>query len=232
MSWRSRSSGPPRSWRRPGPGWPGRPRKAQPGWSACTIPMPARSAKGASTGRSSSARKPRSPTTTTASSWITASNTAPPQTGHSWHPQWNAFTGVLAACRVPLPPTAATARPPSSTTCRHWACTPSRFPARPRSHPAAGPPSTARASANSSSGAPVPKAGSAISSTPTGGTAPTWTVKKCRYLVRTRGLHPQPGQDRRPGQLTTPRGQPLHHLSRARPAPASRQGLFQVEVAS
>ena len=143
-----------------------------------------------------------------------------------------AFTGVLAACRVPLPPTAATARPPSSTTCRHWACAPSRFPARPRSHPAARPPSTARASANSSSGAPDPRAGSAISSTPTGGTAPTWTVKKCRYLVRTRGLHPQPGQDRRPGQLTAPRGQPLHHLCPAQPAPASRQGLFQVEVAS
>ena len=50
--------------------------------------------------------------------------------------------------------------------------------------------------------------------------------------MRTRGLRPQPGQDRRPGQLTGLTGQPLHHLSPARPAPASRQGLFQVEVAT
>jgi hypothetical protein len=45
MSWRSRSSAPRRSSPRPGPGWPGRRRKARPGWSACTIPMPGRSAR-------------------------------------------------------------------------------------------------------------------------------------------------------------------------------------------
>ena len=64
-------------------GWPGSSRTARPGWSACTIPMPARSARGASTGPSGSAIKPRSPTTTTASSWITAWNTAPPRTERS-----------------------------------------------------------------------------------------------------------------------------------------------------
>ena len=58
-------------------------RTARPAWSACTIPMPDRSARGASTGRSSSAIKPRSPTTTTASSSITASNTAPPRTARN-----------------------------------------------------------------------------------------------------------------------------------------------------
>ena len=49
MSWRSRSSAPPRSRPRPAPGWPGRHPKARPGWSACTIRTPVRSARGAST---------------------------------------------------------------------------------------------------------------------------------------------------------------------------------------
>ena len=58
-------------------GWLGRHRTARPGWSACMIPMPARSARDASTRRWSSATRPRSPTTTAASSPATASNTAP-----------------------------------------------------------------------------------------------------------------------------------------------------------
>ena len=79
-SWRSPSSGPPRWWPRPGPGWPGRCPTARPGWSACTTPMRGRSARAASTSRSSSGTRPRSSTTTTASSWITASRPATRQT--------------------------------------------------------------------------------------------------------------------------------------------------------
>jgi IS5 family transposase len=52
-SWRSPSSGPPRWWPRPGPGWPGRCQTARPGWSACTTPTRGRSARAASTSRSS-----------------------------------------------------------------------------------------------------------------------------------------------------------------------------------
>ncbi len=55
--WRSPSSAPPPSWPRPGPGWPGGSRLARPGWSACTTPTPGRSARAASTARSSSAQK-------------------------------------------------------------------------------------------------------------------------------------------------------------------------------
>ena len=116
-SWRSPSSAPPRSWRRPGPGWPGRCRTARPGWSACTTPMPGRSARAASTVRSSSGTRPRSPTTTTASSWTTPSNTAPPRTARSWRPPSSGSPAAPAACPARSPPTAATASPPSNATC-------------------------------------------------------------------------------------------------------------------
>src|SRR6266571_4553538 len=59
-----RPSGSPR---RPGSGSPGSPRQAPPGGSACTTPTPGRSPRAASASRTSSATRPRSPTTTTAS---------------------------------------------------------------------------------------------------------------------------------------------------------------------
>jgi transposase, IS5 family len=56
-SWRWPSAGPRWWWPRPGPGWPGRCRTVRPGWSACTTPMPGRSARAASTSRPGSGYK-------------------------------------------------------------------------------------------------------------------------------------------------------------------------------
>jgi hypothetical protein len=60
-----------------------------------------------------------------------------------------------AVCRARSPPTAATASPPSNTTCTLAGCAPSRSPARPPPHPPARPSSTAAASAPWSSGTPA-----------------------------------------------------------------------------
>ena len=68
-------------------------------------------------------------------------------------------------------------QPPSSATCMTWASRPWPFPARPRPHQPARPPSTAAASASWSSGAPDARAGSATSSAATAGTAPSSTAR-------------------------------------------------------
>jgi transposase, IS5 family len=60
-----------------------------------------------------------------------------------------------AVCRARSPPTAATASPPSNTTCTLAGCAPSRSPARPPPHPPARLSSTAAASAPWSSGTPA-----------------------------------------------------------------------------
>jgi transposase, IS5 family len=134
MSWRSRLSAPPRSWPRPAPGWLARHQAARPGWSACMIPMPGQSARGASTARWNSGIRPRSPATTTASSSTTASSWVTLPTPRSSCPPSSGSPAAPAACRVRSPATAATACQPSSATCTTWACAPSRFPARPRPH--------------------------------------------------------------------------------------------------
>jgi hypothetical protein len=129
-------------------------------------------------------------------------------------------------CCARSPPTAATVRPPSNTTCTPRACAPWRFPARPPPRPRARPSSTAAASAGSSSGAPAAKAGSATSNAATAGTVPSWTQARGSDLVRARDIRPQPGQDRGPGQLTPPRPW-------TRPAPGrsrTHTTTFQVEV--
>jgi hypothetical protein len=64
------------------------------------------------------------------------------------------------------------------------------------------PSSTAAASVGSSSGAPAVKAGSATSNAATAGTHPPGPPAGRSDLVRARGIHPQPGQDQRPCQLT------------------------------
>ena len=98
----------------------GRCRTAQSGWSARTIPTPGRSARDVSTAPSSSGTRPRSPTMTTASSWTTPSNTAPPQTACSRCPPSNGSPGAPARCPARSPPTAATPGPRSSVTCMTW----------------------------------------------------------------------------------------------------------------
>jgi hypothetical protein len=78
----------------------------------------------------------------------------------------------------PLPPTAATARNPSKTTCTHsgsatWSSRARANPARPARPPNAGP-----RSGGPSSGEPAAKAGSAPSNGAMHGTAPAWTAPK------------------------------------------------------
>jgi hypothetical protein len=68
------------------------------------------------------------------------------------------------------------------------------------------PSSTAAASVGSSSGAPAVKAGSSTSNAATAGTHPPGPPAGHSDLVRARGIHPQPGQDQRPCQLTCPGG--------------------------
>jgi IS5 family transposase len=65
---------------------------------------------------------PRSWTTTTASSWTTPWNAAPPPTARSWHRPSTASAAAPTECPARSPPTAATARQPSNTTCTPRAC--------------------------------------------------------------------------------------------------------------
>ena len=60
------------------------PRMGRHGGSACMMPMPARSPRAGSGGRSNSATRPRSSTTTTGSSWITLSSRAIRPTRRNW----------------------------------------------------------------------------------------------------------------------------------------------------
>ena len=62
--------------------------------------MPGRSARAASTARSSSATRPRSPTTTTASSPTTPWHTGPCPTDRSLPPPSSGSTAAPAACRA------------------------------------------------------------------------------------------------------------------------------------
>jgi hypothetical protein len=59
--------------------------------------------------------------------------------GRSSSPRSNASAGVPGASRARLPPTAATASPPSKSTCMTWACrgwpSRARLPPRPRARP-------------------------------------------------------------------------------------------------
>jgi hypothetical protein len=108
----------------------------------------------------------------------------------------------------------------SAVNIRQGDCTP-RFPERPCSPDVprqrlvglcsgdiarARPSSTAAASVGSSSGAPAAKAGSSTSNAATAGTHPPGPPAGHSDLVRARGIHPQPGQDQRPCQLTCPAG--------------------------
>lgn len=80
------------------------------------------------------------------------------------------------------------------------------IPVRPRPQPRARPSSTAAASAGSSVGGSDLKAGSAISNAVTAGLHPAGRQAKSGDLMRARGNHPQPGQDRGYGQLTAAAG--------------------------
>jgi IS5 family transposase len=76
---------------------------------------------------------------------------------------------------APSPPTAATARRKSKTTCWRWASARWSSPAKANPARPARPPSTGPPSAAPSNGGPAARAGSAPSNANTGGTAPAWT---------------------------------------------------------
>src|SRR5215831_2380232 len=202
----------------PGVGCPGvragEPRTAQPGWSASMTPMPVPSAKGASTARSSSATRPRSPTTTTASSWTTAWSPARSPTGRNSRPPSSGSASALAAYPPQSPLTAAMASPPSSATCKNWGCGPSPSPARPRPHQPARPSSTAAASTGSSNADRLRRADQLPQTRIRLGPYPPRWQGRSRDLVRSRRLCPQPNQDRGPGQLTQQHG---NHRQQTRP---------------
>jgi IS5 family transposase len=182
--------------------WPGRCPAARPGWSACTTPMRGRSARAASTGRWSSGIRPRCWTTTTVSSWTTAWNAAPPPTARS-------------SC---LPSNASAAGPGRCPRghCRrgYGQAAVERGPARRgRAHRGDSPSGQDLTGPQDRRARPrLPQAGQVahrlrrpdqLSQTRLRlGPHPAGQQKGCGDLVRTRGIHPQPGQDRRPGQLT------------------------------
>src|SRR6266496_1270191 len=116
-TWPSCWMSPGGSARRPVNGWPGPRRTGRRGESACTTPTPVRSPKAASGGPSSSATRPRSWTTTTASSWTTPSSRATRPTRRNSPRLSPASPTARNAARGPSPPTAATASRPSRTTC-------------------------------------------------------------------------------------------------------------------
>ena len=125
------------------------------------------------------------------------------------------------------PPTAATASPPSSVTCRTWAFGPWRFPARPRRNHPARPPGTAAASAGWSVAHRLRRTDQLPQTRLRLGPHPAERQARSGDLVRARGIPPQPGQGQRPGQLTRP-GYP-EFAAALRPKSAFR--IFQVEVA-
>ncbi len=118
--WTRPSGSPPRS----GSGSPGSPRTARPGGSACTTPTPGRSPRAASASPPSSAAKAMSPTTTTASCWTTTWSRATRPAPRSSLPLSTGSFSARARRRGQSPPTAATARKPSTTTRTRWACAP------------------------------------------------------------------------------------------------------------
>ena len=199
-------------------------RTVRPGWSACTTPMPGRSARAASTGRSSSGTRPRSPTTTTASSWTTPSSTAPPPTARSSRPPSSGSRRRTG--RVPRAVTAdrgygqpaverdlhdlgvrTVAIPRQATT----SASPQDHRAQPRLPPAGQMANRLRRTDQ------LPQARLRLGPHPPGRQA------RSRDLVRARGIRPQPGQDRRPGQLTT---HPASTRSTATPPPGLSPTTF------
>ena len=188
---------------------------------------PGRSARAASTVTSSSATRPRSPTTTTASSWTTPWNTAPPPTARSWRPPWSGSPARPAGCPARSPPTGATASQPLSVTFATSASGPWRSPARQQPCRPARPSSTPAASASWSSGERGAKAGSATSNAATVGPHPPGRQGGSSRLVRTRGIRPQPGHDQRPGELNRTPGP---GVCRRPIVSNSAFRLFQVEV--
>ena len=116
MTWPVAWRRPGRSPRRPGSGWPETCRTGRPGGSACTSRTPGRSPRAVSANPSSSGTRPRSPTTTTGSSPTTPSSRA---TRRRPATRPGRATGHQADRQSPgpSPPTAATARSPSKTTC-------------------------------------------------------------------------------------------------------------------
>jgi IS5 family transposase len=121
MTWPACWRLPGGSLRRPGSGWPGSPRTGRPGGSACTTRTPGRSPRAASANRPGSATRPRSPATTTASSWITISSRAILPTPRSSRQLSSGSSTAPGAVPGPSPPTAATARRASTMTCTPWA---------------------------------------------------------------------------------------------------------------
>src|SRR3954454_1297082 len=120
------------------------------------------------------------PSSTTSTAW---SSTTPwtraiHQTRRSWHPPWRGSSPAPGGGRASSPPTAATARPASRTTCTISGSGPSSSRARASPAGPGRPSSIAPPSARRSSGAPDAKAGSAVSSADTGGTAPASTAWK------------------------------------------------------
>ena len=123
-------------------------------------------------------KKPRSLTTTTASSWTTASRPATRRTPPSSHQRSPGSRGEPAARPARSPPTAATASPRPSGNCRLWGYARSPSRAGPGPQPPAVRSSMPAASASWSNGEPAAKAGSAISNAGTAGTAPGWTAAR------------------------------------------------------
>src|SRR6266508_4902318 len=131
-----------------------------------------RSSRAGWASRWSSATRPRWSTTPTGSCWTTWSRSATPRMRHCWSPLSSGSASRPAGCPGRRPPTGATARPPSTTSCTPWAWSGSRSPARAPPAPPARPTSTPAASGGWSSGAPAPKAASATSSSAMAGTGP------------------------------------------------------------
>ena len=193
-------------------------------------PEPGRSARAASTARSSSGTRPRSSTTTTASSWITASQAGNPPDAPQLAP---AIKPDRAARRPHAPfghrrPRLRRARDragtagPRGTHRRHPAQSqalsrPPRRRACPRlPHP--------RQVANRLRRPDqLPQARIRL------GPHPAGRPPRSLHLVRARGIHPQPGQDQRPRQLTRP-GQPRERRRTA--ARTQPSDFFRARLAS
>jgi transposase, IS5 family len=90
--------------------------------SACMTSMRAQSLRAGWTSRSSSATRPRSPTTMTASCSTTPSRWATRPTRRNWRRRSRGSPNAPGVRRAPSPPLAATARNMSRTTCTIWAC--------------------------------------------------------------------------------------------------------------
>ena len=115
---------------RPGSASPASCPTARPGGSACTTPTPGRSPRDGWAARSSSATRPRSSTTPTGWSSTTSWPRGTRPTRRSWPPPSSGSSPAPGVAHAPSPPTAATARPASRTTCTPSASAPSSFPAR------------------------------------------------------------------------------------------------------